>query len=148
MSHTYTNLLSHVVFSTKDREPLIDLELKSRLLDYMTGIAGNGGNKILSINAVEDHVHLLWELSPTWSVSDATRVLKTNASKWIHENWRGPFAWQTGYGAFSVSRSNVTAVANYIEHQEEHHRRRSFEEEFIELLVKHSINYDPKYLLG
>jgi putative transposase len=148
MSHTYTNLLSHVVFSTKDRRPLIDPELKPRLLAYMTGIARNSGNKILSINAVEDHLHLLWELLPTWSLSDATRVLKTNSSRWVNENSLRPFAWQTGYGAFSVSRSNVSAVAEYIETQEAHHRKRTFEDEFLELLVKHGINYDPKYVLG
>jgi REP-associated tyrosine transposase len=99
---------------------------------------------------VEDHLHMLWELSPTRSLSDGTRVLKTNSSKWIHEMCatRRQFAWQTGYGAFSVSRSNVSAVANYIESQEKHHRKRTFEEEFIELLAKHGIDYDPKYVLG
>jgi REP element-mobilizing transposase RayT len=138
------------VFSTKDRQPLIDPELKPRLLSYMTGIVRNSGGRILSINAAEDHLHMLWELSPSRSLSDATRVLKTNSSKWIHEMCatRRPFAWQTGYGAFSVSRSNVSAVANYIELQERHHRKRTFEEEFIELLVKHGIDYDPKYVLG
>jgi putative transposase len=150
MSHTYTNLLSHVIFSTKDRLPLIDSELKPRLLGYMTGIARESGHKILSINAMADHLHLLWELSPTWSLSDATRVLKTNSSKWVHEMSRShrAFSWQTGYGAFSVSRSNVSSVANYIEDQEKHHRKRTFKEEFIELLVKHGINYDPQYVLG
>ncbi len=148
MSHTYTNLLSHLVFSTKKRQPLIDLDLKPRLLAYMNGIARNGGNKILSINAVEDHLHLLWELSPTWAFADAVRILKANASKWLNENSRRAFAWQTGYGAFSVSRSNVSAVARYIENQEEHHRVRTFEEEFKELLLKHGIAFDPKYVLG
>jgi len=150
MSHTYTNLLSHLVFSTKDRRPLIDPELKPRLLSYVIGIARNSGSKVLSINAVEDHLHLLWELSPTWSLSDAARVLKTNSSRWVHETSksRQTFAWQTGYGAFSVSRSNISAVAHYIEAQEQHHRRRTFEEEFIDLLVKHGIDYDPKYVLG
>jgi REP element-mobilizing transposase RayT len=122
--------------------------MKLRLLPYLIGIARNSGNQILSINAVEDHLHLLWELSPTCSLSDATRILKTNASKWIHETLQRPFAWQTGYGAFSVSRSNVSAVANYIERQAEHHRRRTYEEEFIELLVKHGLDYDSKYLFG
>ena len=150
MSHTYTNLLSHVVFSTKDRRPVIDAELKPRLLGYMTGIARESGNKILSINAMEDHLHLLWELSPTWSLSDATRVLKTNSSKWVHEMSKAgnSFSWQAGYGAFSVSRSNVSAVARYIECQEKHHRKRTFEEEFTELLVKHGLSYNPKYVLG
>jgi REP element-mobilizing transposase RayT len=116
----------------------------------MTGIARESGHQILSINAMADHLHLLWELSPTWSLSDATRVLKTNSSRWVHEvsKSRRSFAWQSGYGAFSVSRSNVSSVANYIEDQEKHHRKRTFEEEFIELLVKHGINYNPQYVLG
>ena len=150
MSHTYSNLLSHVVFSTKDRQPLIDAELKPRLLGYMNGIVTESGGRVLSMNAMPDHLHLLWDLPPTSSLSDAMRVLKTNSSRWVHETWssRKFFAWQTGYGAFSVSRSNVSAVANYIEAQELHHRKRTFQEEFIELLAKHGIDYDPKYVWG
>jgi putative transposase len=150
MSHTYTNLLSHVVFSTKDRRPLIDSELKPRLLGYMNGIANENGGKVLSINAMQDHVHLLWELRATSAMSDALRLLKANSSRWVRETFglRKPFACQTGYGAFSVSRSNVPAVANYIETQESHHDRRTFDEEFIELLIKHGVPYDPKYVFG
>jgi putative transposase len=150
MSHSYSNLLSHVVFSTKDRQPLIDAEMKPRLLGYINGIVNEGGGKVLSLNAMPDHLHMLWELPPTLALSDSTRVVKTNSSRWVHETWgsQKPFAWQTGYGAFSVSRSNVSAVATYIESQESHHRRRTFQEEFIELLVKHGIDYDPKYVFG
>jgi REP element-mobilizing transposase RayT len=150
MSHTYTNLLSHVVFSTKDRQPLIDSELKPRLLGYINGIAAENGGKILSMNSMPDHLHFLWELSAKSSMSDALRILKTNSSRWVYETFgqRKPFAWQTGYGAFSVSRSNIPAVAKYIEAQEIHHRQRSFDEEFIELLVRHGIQYDPKYVFG
>ena len=150
MSHTYSNLLSHVVFSTKDRQPLIDLDLKPRLLGYMNGIVNENGGKVLALNAMPDHLHMLWELKPTSSLSDAMRVLKTNSSRWVGEAWgtRKPFAWQTGYAAFSVSRSNVSAVANYIDAQERHHRKRTFHDEFIQLLVKHGIPYDPKYVFG
>ena len=142
MSHTYSNLLSHVVFSTKDRKPLIDAELKPRLLGYINGIVDEIRGKILSLNDMPDHLHMLWELPPPSSLSDAMRVVKTNSSRWVRETWgsQKPFAWQTGYAAFSVSRSNVSAVANYIEQQESHHRKRTFQEEFIELLVKHSID--------
>jgi putative transposase len=124
MSHTYSNLLS--------------------------GIANENSAKVLSLNAMPDHLHMLWELPPRASLSDSMRILKTNSSRWIHETWgsRSEFAWQTGYGAFSVSRSNVNAVANYIEAQETHHRKRTFEQEFVELLVKHGIEYDPKFVLG
>ena len=150
MSHTYTNLLSHVVFSTKDRQPLINPELKPRLLGYMNGIVNETGGKVLSSNAVQDHLHMLWELPPKSSLSDAMRILKANSSRWVNETWGRvqPFAWQTGYGAFSVSRSNVSAVAHYIEMQEQHHRKRTFEEEFVQLLVKHGIAYDSKYVFG
>ena len=150
MSHTYTNLLSHVVFSTKDRKPLIDAELKPRLLGYINGIVDESGGKVLSLNAMADHLHMLWELPPTSSLSDSMRVLKTNSSRWVHETWgsQKPFAWQTGYGAFSVSRSNVAAVANYIETQEAHHRKRTFQEEFVELLVKHGVDYDSRFVFG
>jgi putative transposase len=150
MSHTYTNLLSHVVFSTKDRKPLIDAEIKPRLLGYLNGIVSESGGKVLSLNAMPDHLHMLWEVPPTSSISDSMRVLKTNSSRWVHETWRNrtPFAWQTGYAAFSVSRSNVSAVANYIENQESHHRKRTFQEEFVELLVKHGIDYDSRFVFG
>jgi REP element-mobilizing transposase RayT len=115
----------------------------------MNGTVEQGGGKVLSINSVADHLHLLWELSPTVALSDAMRLLKTNSSRWVRETFSlKPFAWQTGYAAFSVSRSNVSAVANYIENQERHHRKRTFQEEFIELLVKHGIPYDPKYVFG
>src|SRR6267154_4207428 len=146
MSHTYSNLLSHVIFSTKDRQPLIDFDLKPRLLGYMNGIVNESGGKVLALNSMPDHLHMLWELKPTSSLSDAMRVLKTNSSRWVREAHatRKHFAWQTGYAAFSVSRSNVSAVANYIEAQEQHHRKRTFHEEFVELLVKHDIAYDPK----
>jgi REP-associated tyrosine transposase len=150
MSHTYSNLLSHVVFSTKDRRPLIDAELKPRLLGYINGIVDESGGKVLSLNAMPDHLHMLWELPPANSLSDSMRVLKTNSSRWVHETW-GPkksFAWQTGYAAFSVSRSNVSAVANYVERQESHHRKRTFQEELVGLLVKHGIDYDPRYVFG
>jgi len=150
MSHTYSNLLSHVVFSTKDRRPLIDAELKPRLLGYLNGIVSESGGKVVSLNAMPDHLHMLWELPPTSSLSDSMRVLKTNSSRWVRETWgsQKPFAWQTGYGAFSVSRSQVPGVAKYIEGQESHHRRRTFQEEFVELLVKHGIDYDRKYVFG
>jgi REP-associated tyrosine transposase len=148
MPHSYTNLLSHIIFSVKDRMPLIDAELKPRLLGYVNGIAIESGAKVLSLNAVPDHFHLLWELPPKLAVADSVRVLKTNSSRWVHETWksRWNFGWQTGYGAFSVSRSNVASVADYIACQEEHHRRKTFNEEFVELLKKHGIVYNPKYL--
>ncbi len=150
MSHTYSNLLSHVVCSTRDRTPLIDAEIKPRLLGYINGIVSESGAKVLSLNSMPDHMHMLWELPPTASLSDSMRVIKTNSSRWVHETWGSlkPFGWQTGYAAFSVSRSNVSAVAKYIEDQESHHHKRTFQEEFVELLAKHGIDYDPKFVFG
>ena len=150
MSHTYTNLLSHVVFSTKDRRPLIDAEIKPRLLGYINGIVNESGGKVLSLNSMADHLHMLWESPPKLSMSDAMRIVKTNSSRWVHETWglRKGFGWQTGYASFSVSRSNLATVANYIEAQEAHHRKRTFEEEFVELLVKHGVDYDSRFVFG
>jgi len=150
MSHTYTNLLSHVVCSTKDRRPLIDAQIKPRLLGYINGIVNESGGKVLSLNSMPDHMHMLWELPPSASLSDSMRVVKTNSSRWVHETWGSlkHFGGQTGYGAFSVSRSNVCAVAKYIEDQASHHHKRTFEEEFVELLVKHGMDYDPKFAFG
>ena len=129
---------------------MIDAELKPRLLGYLNGIVSESGGKVVSLNAMPDHLHMLWELPPTSCLSDSMRVLKTNSSRWVRETWgsQKPFAWQTGYGVFSVSRSQIPGVAKYIERQESHHRRRTFQEEFVELLVKHDIDYDPKYVFG
>jgi REP element-mobilizing transposase RayT len=150
MSHTYTNLLSHVIFSTKDRRPIIDAEIKPRLLGYINGIVDESGGKVLSLNAMPDHLHMLCQSPPTLSIADAMRLVKANSTRWVHETWgsQRPFGWQTGYAAFSVSRSNVAAVANYIEAQEAHHRKRTFQEEFVELLVKHGVDYDPRFVFG
>lgn len=150
MSHTYTNLLSHVVFSTKDRQPLINTEIKPRLLGYINGIVGENGGKVLSLNTMPDHLHMLLKSPPTLSMSDTLRLVKTNSSRWVHETWASQrfFGWQTGYAAFSVSPSNVPAVARYIDAQEAHHRKRTFEEEFVELLVKHGVDYDPNFVFG
>ncbi|HEX8890775.1 MAG TPA: IS200/IS605 family transposase [Pyrinomonadaceae bacterium] len=148
MAHTYTNLLTHIIFSTKDRTPLIDAELKPKLFSYMGGIIREMRGTALIINGITDHLHLLVGLPPTISMSEAMRVLKTNSSKWVHEmsKMRQTFGWQSGYGAFSVSQSNALAVSEYIAHQEEHHRRVSFQEEFVSFLKKHGIEYDERFI--
>jgi REP element-mobilizing transposase RayT len=148
MAHTFTHLRYHVVFSTKNRSPFLDVELRDRLFPYLGGIVRELGGTALTIGGMPDHCHLLLSLPPALALADVVRVVKTNASRWVHESWpeRCAFAWQTGYGAFSVSRSNEAAVARYIANQEEHHRRLSFQEEFIALLQKHGISYDPRYL--
>lgn len=148
MAHTFTNLLTHVVFSTKAREPLIDRELKDRLFPYIGGIVRELGGKVLAIGGASDHVHILLLLPAGASTEGALRVIKANSSRWIHEQWpqRSLFAWQRGYGAFSVSRSQVPAVARYVAKQETHHRRLSFEQEFLLLLKRHGVDFEPRYL--
>jgi putative transposase len=147
MSHTYTNLLAHIIFSTKERMPLIRSEFKSELHAYMGGIIREIGGKAVIINGTADHVHLLVGLPPNCSLSDAMRVLKTNSSRWAREQKRAAkFGWQAGYGAFSVSQSNTQAVMAYIAHQEEHHQKVSFLEEFNAFLKKHGIEHDERYL--
>jgi len=148
MAHTFTNLLTHIIFSTKNRLPQIDGDLKERLHPYLGGILRKLDGKASIVNGTCDHVHLMVQLPPDLALSDAVRVLKTNSSKWVHEQWptRSKFAWQTGYGAFSVSKSNAAAVTKYIADQEKHHRRKTFQEEFLEYLKKHEIAYDERYI--
>jgi len=147
MAHTFTNLLSHVIFSTKDRLPLLTPDLRPDMLAYLGGIVRKLHGKVIESNARADHVHCLLSLPPTLAVAEALRVLKSNSSLWVHETrHRKVFAWQTGYGAFSVSQSNVPAVARYIRNQDQHHRKVSFQEEFIAFLKRHGIEYDERYI--
>ncbi len=148
MPHTFGKLLYHVAFSTKGRALLIDEELKARLHAYLGGIIGELKGRALIVGGTTDHVHVLASLPARIAVADAMRVVKTNSSRWVHEEWpkRGGVAWQTGYGVFSVSQSATEAVKRYIADQEEHHRRMTFQEEFLELLRRHGIEYDERYL--
>ena len=147
MPHTHTNLLTHVVFGTKDRMPLIPVELKHQLHAYMGGIVREIGGKAYIVNGTTDHVHLLISLPPALALSDVVRVLKANSSRWMRsEKQAGKFGWQPGYGAFSVSQSNVKAVAAYIDRQEEHHRKVSFRDEFVEFLKKNELEFDENFL--
>ena len=148
MSRTFTNLLTHIVFSTKDREPFIVPELQSELYAYLGGLARELKGKSYGINGTTDHIHMLLSLPPVISMSDALRFLKSNSSGWVHDKWprRRSFAWQLGYGAFSVSKSNVPIVLKYIGSQEAHHRRITFKKEFIDLLRRHDIEYDERYI--
>ena len=147
MAHTYTNLLTHVIFSTKDREPLITASLHDDLLAYLGDIVRELGGALRAANPRLDHVHLLCSLPPTVATADALRVVKTNSSRWVHRNRRlAGFDWQTGYGAFSVSHSLAPAVVQYIRDQEKHHRRVTFQEEFIAFLQKNGIAYDERYI--
>jgi putative transposase len=148
MAHTFTSLLCHVIFSTKEREPFLDEELRPRLFAYMGGVLREVGATGLVVNGPADHVHALVSIPATQAVSDMRRILKTNSSRWVHEQWpqKKEFAWQSGYGAFSVSKSNVEEVRRYIENQEEHHKHVSFQDEFRAFLHRHGISFDERYV--
>jgi len=148
MAHTYTQLLTHIVFSTKHRYPFINMDLRKRLFPYMGGIIRELGGKPILINGVADHVHILAGLPARSAVSDIARVVKSNSSLWIHEQFShlSNFGWQTGYAAFSVSRWDTEKIKNYIARQEEHHKTVTFQEEFLNLLEEYGIEYDEKYL--
>jgi REP element-mobilizing transposase RayT len=137
-----------VVFSTKERQPFIVPEMKSELYAYLGGLTRELKGKSYGIGGTSDHVHMLMSLPPVCSLSDALRFIKSNSSGWVHDRWpnKGAFGWQLGYGGFSVSRSNVPAVLKYIWNQEEHHRRITFAEELVDVLIKHEIDYDERYL--
>jgi putative transposase len=149
MPGSYTNLLYHLVFSTKGRRPLIDARLKEPLYDYMGGIVrGMKHCNLLEIGGIADHVHMLVRLPPTLAVADALRVYKANSSKWANERARrkGWFEWQEGYAAFTVSQSQVARLTAYIQNQEQHHRKLDFRRELITLLKRHGIQFEERYL--
>ena len=148
MSGTYTNLLYHLVFSTKQRIPLITTALQEELYRYMGGIIRGQGGTLLEIGGMPDHVHLLAKFSPKKAVSDMLKDIKANSSKWVNEEKTSlrKFGWQEGYAAFTVSESQVTQVVKYIRNQEEHHRKRNFKSELIGLLDRHEIEYDERNL--
>jgi REP element-mobilizing transposase RayT len=145
---SYISSYHHCVFSTKERRRLINPELRERLWPFRGGIARQNNMKAIEIGGVEDHVHLLLSLPATMPIAKAMQLIKGGSSKWIHETFpdqRG-FAWQEEYGAFSVSASRVDKVVAYISGQPEHHQRVTFQEELLELLKKHGIEYDERYL--
>jgi putative transposase len=148
MPHSYVSNLTHCIFSTTDRMPLINAELESRLWPYMGGIARQHKMRALAIGGTADHVHTLLSMPATMDVAKAVQLIKGGSSKWVHDTFARyrKFAWQDGYGAFSVSASQVDKTTAYINGQKEHHRKRTFEEEFIEFLDKHGVEYDPRYV--
>jgi REP element-mobilizing transposase RayT len=147
MAHTCSNLLVHLVFSTKGRRPVIGADMKGEVCAYLGGIVREMRGAALIANGTADHIHLLIRVPAVHAVAEVVRILKSNSSKWIHQRWPDrEFAWQTGYGAFAVSESNVRAVSKYIAEQEAHHQKRSFQDEFREFLKKNGIVVDEQYL--
>jgi len=148
MAHTFTNLLTHIIFSTKDRMPTLEPNLKERLFPYMGGILSELGATPILINGPTDHVHILAVLPAKLSVAEILNKVKSNSSGWVHKTFpgRSTFAWQIGYAAFGVNPSQKPTALDYLGNQEEHHRKISFKEEFVTFLKKHEIEYDEKYL--
>ncbi len=148
MANTYTSLHYHIVFSTKNRERWIMPDIEQRIWAYLGGIAKDNKMQPIQIGGIEDHVHMLFGAPATLAPSKIAQVIKGGSSAWIHETFPAMlgFAWQDGYGAFTVSMSSVPDVAAYIRSQREHHRMKTFQEEYLALLQKHQIDYKECYL--
>jgi putative transposase len=148
MPGTYSQLLLHVVFSTKGRTPLITAEIAHRLYPYIGGIVRAEKGLLYVIGGVEDHIHMYLRWRPDGSVSDLIRTVKARSSKWIHDEFPAlrSFAWQEGYSAFSVSKSQEEAVKKYVAGQAEHHKKEDFKSELMRLLRAHGVEFDEKYV--
>ena len=148
MANTYTNLLYHIVFSTKNREALIHNSLKGELNKYIGGLVRDKKGILLEVGGMADHVHLVVKLRPDTSISDMVKYIKANSSGWVNDrpDRQGQFYWQRGYAAFTVSESQLPAVREYVLNQEMHHRGLTFMEELLALLRKHNVEYDERYL--
>jgi REP element-mobilizing transposase RayT len=150
MANTYTSLHYHVIFSTKNRERSISQIIEQRVWEYLGGIARENDMKALQIGGIEDHVHLVIGIPATLAVSRALQLLKGGSSKWIHETFPelARFQWQDGYGAFTVSKSQMAEVIDYVARQREHHKVLTFQEEYRGFLRKHGIDFDERYVWG
>jgi len=148
MANTYTQITIQVVFAVKHRECVLHNQWRDEIYKYITGIFTNKNHKLLAINGVDDHVHILFGLNPSVALSDIVRDVKNNSSKFINEKkWmKGHFEWQSGYGGFSYSRSQRPGIINYIENQEEHHKKNSFRSEYIDILKTFEIDFDEQYI--
>jgi REP element-mobilizing transposase RayT len=148
MANTYTQLYIHVVFAVKGRANVISKSWRDQLYQYITGIIKNKNQKLMIINGVGDHLHILLSLKPDCILSELIRDIKSNSSKWVNDNGyvMGKFEWQSGFGAFSLGASQLTSLTNYIKNQEEHHRKKTFREEYIEFLKDYEIDFKSEYI--
>lgn len=148
MANTYTQIYLHVIFAVKGRDNLISSTWKEELYKYITGIVTNKNQKLIAINGMPNHVHLLVGLKPDIALSDLIRDVKANSSKFINDKqWvMGKFEWQSGFSGFSYSHSQLDVIINYIRNQEEHHKTKSFKEEYIEFMKRYEIDYKTEYL--
>lgn len=148
MADTYTQIFYHVVFAVRNRESLIIPSVKEDLYKYISGIVTNQKQKLFIINGMPDHVHLLLNCKPNMNLSDLVREIKEHSTKFINDKklLRGKFYWQAGFGAFTVSKKDVAMILNYIKTQEEHHQKKTFREEYLELLKENEIEFKKEYL--
>jgi REP element-mobilizing transposase RayT len=148
MANTYTQIHIQTVFSVQDRYCIIQKSWKDELFQYFTGIIQNHGHKVLAINGMPDHVHILFGMRPTQSLSDLMQDIKGDSSKWINKKGfiPGRFSWQEGFGGFSYGKSQVNNVIDYIKNQEIHHHRKSFVQEYLEFLEKFEVPFDERYI--
>jgi REP element-mobilizing transposase RayT len=150
MAHTYTNILIHALFSTKDRQRWLTREIREEVFRYLGGTLNELRGQSLLVDGPRDHVHILFVQPRTLTVATVMEKVKANSSGWVKERWpeRRYFGWQTGYAAFSVSKSHVDQVKRYIGNQEKHHRKVTFQEELLAFLKKHEIEYGPRYVFA
>ena len=148
MANTFASLHYHLIFSTKHREPWLRPDTQDRVWAFLGGIARENGMKALQIGGMPDHAHVVLGAPTSMSISKAAQLLKGGSSQWIKDEFPGMrgFAWQDGYGAFTVSKSNLSEVICYVQNQREHHRIKTYQEEFLSFLIRHEIDYDEKYL--
>lgn len=148
MSNTYTQIHIHCIFAVKYRKALINKEWKDKLMKYITGIVNNHHHKMIAINSMPDHLHMLFGMRPNQSLSDLMRIVKGDSSEWINQQkfTSYPFRWQEGYGAFSYEKKKISVVADYIENQELHHQEKSFLKEYKEFLENFGIGFQEEYL--
>jgi REP element-mobilizing transposase RayT len=149
MANTYTQIYIQAIFAVQDRISLIKAEWKDELYKYITGIVQNNKHKLLAINCVSNHVHIFFGYKPHQLIPDLLQDIKGSSSRWINDEGfvKGKFRWQESYGAFSYSHSQLGDVIRYIQNQEQHHRHKTFKEEYENFLKKFDISYNPKYLL-
>jgi putative transposase len=149
MTNTYTQIYLQFVFAVQDRISLIKSEWKNELYKYITGIVQNNNHKLIVINGIPNHIHVFIGYKPHQLIPDLLQDIKGSSSKWINRKGfiRGEFRWQEGYGAFSYSHSQIDDVVKYIMNQEQHHKKKTFREEYIEFLERFNISYDEKYIL-
>lgn len=148
MANTYTQIHIQAVFAVQNRNSIIKTLWEDELYKYMTGVLQNHGHKLLAINGMPDHIHLFFGMRPTQSLSDLMQDVKGDSSKWINQKGfvKGRFSWQEGYGAFSYSKSHVSNVIKYVNNQKEHHKKRSFTQEYLDMLKKFEVDFNEAYI--